>query len=48
MERGQSNCVKLDECDKIRMILDKDMLDFQYVDSMRSACSLCKLKEVIE
>jgi len=35
------DCVKLDQCDKIRMILDKDMLDFQYAEAIRAVCSKC-------
>jgi len=28
------DCPKLDECYKIKMILDKDLLDFQYAESI--------------
>jgi hypothetical protein len=44
MEVG--NCKKIDACSKIKAILDKDMLDVQYADAIRSVCSLCKVKEV--
>jgi len=47
MARG-SNCVKLDECDKIKVILDKDMLDFQYADCIRKTCYLCECEELIK
>ena len=35
------DCPKLDECYKIKMVLDKDLLDFQYADAMRSVCANC-------
>jgi len=38
------NCDKLDSCIKIRMILDKEMLDFQYKEVVRSVCSKCQNK----
>lgn len=34
-------CEKLNECYKIKMILDKDMLDFQYVDCIKKVCEEC-------
>jgi hypothetical protein len=40
-------CSKIDSCWKIKMVLDKDMLDFQYAEAIRSICSNCKLKEKI-
>ena len=39
-------CPKLDECPKIRMVLDKDMLDFQYSESIREICAKCSEGEV--
>ena len=35
------NCTKLDTCRKILCILDKDMLDFQYVDCIKQTCGKC-------
>ena len=47
-------CLKLDECYKVKMILDKDLLDFQYGQSsikahlfmitsaIRQVCATCK------
>jgi len=34
-------CPKFDECQKVKMVLDKDMLDFQYQEAIRSICSRC-------
>lgn len=34
-------CSKLDDCPKIRMILDKDLLDFQYAEATRAVCAKC-------
>jgi len=44
MEVG--NCKKLDNCGKIKIILDKDMLEYQYADAIRKVCALCKGKEL--
>jgi hypothetical protein len=41
-----NSCKKLDECEKIKIILDKDMLEYQYADAIRLVCALCKQKEV--
>jgi len=38
---NNSKCIKLDTCKKIERILDKDMLDFQYVDGIRKTCTEC-------
>lgn len=35
------DCVKLDTCQKIEMIRDKDMLDFQYAEAIRGVCAVC-------
>ena len=35
-------CPKLDECYKIKMILDHDWLDFQYAEKIRQVCSNCE------
>ena len=35
-------CLKLDECYKVKMILDKDLLDFQYAEAIRQVCATCK------
>ena len=34
-------CPKLDDCPKIKMILDKDLLDFQYAEAIRAVCAKC-------
>ncbi len=34
-------CPKLDECQKIKLVLDKDMLDFQYAEAIRAVCAKC-------
>jgi len=31
------DCPKLNYCPKIKMVLDKDLLDFQYQDAIREA-----------
>ncbi len=36
------NCPKLDSCPKIAIVLDKDMLNKQYADSIRAICAKCK------
>jgi len=35
------DCPKLDECNKVKMILDKDLLDFQYAEAIRAVCANC-------
>jgi len=35
------DCLKLDECYKIKMVLDKDLLDFQYAEAIREVCANC-------
>jgi len=35
-------CPKINDCYKIKMILDKDMLDSQYAESIKSVCKICK------
>jgi hypothetical protein len=35
------DCPKLDECYKIKMILDKDLLEFQYAEAIRAVCAAC-------
>lgn len=44
MEVGK--CKKIDFCEKIKIILDKDMLEYQYADCIRKTCAVCKQKEV--
>jgi hypothetical protein len=34
-------CPYLDECRKVRMIFDHDLLDFQYADAIREICAGC-------
>jgi predicted amidophosphoribosyltransferase len=36
-----TNCTKIDTCEKIKIIMDKDMLDFQYADCIREVCMKC-------
>ena len=39
------DCPKLDGCYKVKIILDKDLLDCQYAEAIRTVCSKCtKLK----
>ena len=35
------DCPKLDECYKLKMILDKDLLDFQYAEAIRAVRAKC-------
>lgn len=35
------DCPKLDECGKLEMVLDKDLLDFQYAEAIRAVCANC-------
>jgi len=35
-------CPKIDTCYKIKMIMDKDMLDSQYAQCIREVCKICK------
>jgi hypothetical protein len=39
------NCKKIDKCFKIQIIMDKDMLDFQYVEAIKSVCERCSTHE---
>ena len=34
-------CLKLDECHKVKMVLDKDAEDFQYAECIRVVCAKC-------
>lgn len=34
-------CPKLDQCFKMKIILDKDLLDFQYEAAIRQVCASC-------
>ena len=34
-------CPKLDECHKVKMVLDKNMEDFQYAKYIRQVCANC-------
>lgn len=38
------NCIKLDECEKILLVLDSDLLDFQYCDMIMRVCRACPEK----
>jgi len=35
-------CPKFDDCAKVKMVLDKDLLDFQYAEAVRSICKACE------
>jgi len=35
------DCPKLNECLKVMMVLDKDLLDFQYAEAIRAVCANC-------
>ena len=35
------DCPKLDDCYKLKIILDKDLLDFQYAEAIRAVCAKC-------
>jgi len=42
-----TNCDKINTCEKIMMVLDKDMAgDWQYAECMRAVCALCTDKVV--
>ena len=41
-------CKKIDSCPQINMIKDKDMLDFQFAESVRAVCSKCVDFEVVK
>jgi len=43
-----SKCAKFDTCFKIKIIQDKDMLDFQYVQSVKDVCGKCEDKPLLE
>ena len=34
-------CTKIDNCFKIDILRDKDILDFQFVESVRAVCAKC-------
>ena len=36
-----ADCPKLDNCFKIKTIMDKDLLDFQYAEAIRAVCTNC-------
>ena len=35
------DCPKINSCFKIRMILDHDLVDFQYAEAIKSVCERC-------
>jgi hypothetical protein len=35
------DCPKLDECPKVMIVLDKDLLGFQYAEAIRTVCANC-------
>jgi len=36
------DCPKLNGCPKLKMVLDKDLLDFQYQEAIREVCAKCE------
>jgi len=36
-----AQCAKIDECSKIQVILDHDLLDFQYAEAIKRVCEHC-------
>ena len=40
-EKESKGCARLDTCPKIRMILDRDLLESQYQDIIREVCGKC-------
>ena len=38
-------CRKIDSCAKIKMVFDKDLLDFQYKEAIESICGKCQERE---
>lgn len=47
-ENPTAVCRKLDNCQKIQMILDKDIMGFQYAEAIREVCGKCKEFELKE
>ena len=41
IDEKRACCQKLNDCPKIKMILDKDLLDFQYAGAIRAVCAPC-------
>lgn len=39
------DCQKLDSCEKINCIMDKDMPDFLVARSIYACCGICKVKQ---
>ena len=35
------DCPRLGQCSKLKMILDKDLLDFQYAEAICIVCAYC-------
>jgi len=40
------SCEKIEKCDKIMTILDKDMIDCQYEEAISEVCARCSRKTV--
>ena len=40
-DKIKRHCLILNDCPKIKMILDKDLLDFQYAGAIRAVCAKC-------
>jgi hypothetical protein len=41
MVRNCYRCIKIDDCYKIKMIQDKDILEFQFKESVDEVCYKC-------
>lgn len=39
------DCRKLDDCPKVRMVFDKDLLEFQYLEAIEEICHKCDERE---
>lgn len=44
-KRMEKVCGKIDDCQKVSMVLDHDMLDGQYAEEIKKVCSNCCEKE---
>ena len=38
-------CPKLNECHKVKMVLDKELADFRYAEAIRAVCARCEERE---
>lgn len=45
----QPICEKIDNCFKVKMVMDKDLAgDWQYAEMIREVCDKCKEEEAIK